>query len=76
MFSHNEDEEGKSQNKETLWGNSDNQTDPTQEKKKLWVNVINENQNPDNGMAIEFVALNMVNGEVEIEIEASNIKLR
>lgn len=43
------------------------------EARKLWVDVLNENRNPEKGLAIEYVAPTLVNGEVEIEIEEDDI---
>src|SRR4051812_13975257 len=40
---------------------------------KLWVDVISNNRNPSNGMQIEFVAPQLVNGEVEVAIEEEDI---
>lgn len=41
--------------------------------RKLWVDVLSENRNPVNGMAIEYMAPKVVNGEVEIEIDDEDI---
>ncbi|XP_058755867.1 uncharacterized protein LOC131628790 [Vicia villosa] len=40
---------------------------------KLWVDVISNNRNPSNGMQIEFIAPQLVNGEVEVTIEEEDI---
>jgi hypothetical protein len=42
--------------------------------KKLWVDVLSGNRNPANGLAMEYVAPKLVNGEVEVEIENSDIE--
>jgi hypothetical protein len=42
--------------------------------KKLWVDVLSGNRNPANGLAMEYVAPKLVNGEVEVEIENSGIE--
>lgn len=39
----------------------------TESPKKLWADVIRGNRNPVNGLQMEFGALKVVNGEVEIE---------
>lgn len=44
------------------------------ETKKLWVEVLSGYQNPETKMTIEFVTPKIVNGEIEIEIEESDIK--
>lgn len=41
--------------------------------RKLWVDVLNNNHNPSNGVTMEFVAPKLINGEVEVEIEAEDI---
>lgn len=46
----------------------------TIQEKKLWVDVISGNRDPTNGMAIEFIALKLVNGEIEIEIKEKDIE--
>ncbi|KAL5184132.1 Transposon TX1 uncharacterized protein [Glycine soja] len=40
---------------------------------KLWVDAVSDNRNPSKGLSMEYVAPNMVNGEVEIEIEEDDI---
>ncbi|KAL5134431.1 Transposon TX1 uncharacterized protein [Glycine soja] len=42
---------------------------------KLWVDVVSDNRNPSKGLSIEYVALNVVNGKVEIEIEEDDIAI-
>ncbi|XP_058750187.1 uncharacterized protein LOC131623206 [Vicia villosa] len=44
------------------------------EARKLWVEVLSGNRNLGNGMAIEFVTPKIINGEVEIEIDESDIE--
>ncbi|KAG4969263.1 hypothetical protein JHK82_034972 [Glycine max] len=41
--------------------------------RKLWVDVLNNNRNLSNGVTMEFVAPKLINGEVEVEIEAEDI---
>ncbi|XP_058769354.1 uncharacterized protein LOC131643216 [Vicia villosa] len=41
--------------------------------KKLWVDVISGNRVPENGLAIEFVAPTMVDGEAQVEIEIDDV---
>lgn len=67
--------EGKIQNLETLEEENVNKNayEPTN-LKKLWVDIINGNRNPDNVMDMEFVAPKMVNGEINIQIEAVDIE--
>ncbi|GAU38712.1 hypothetical protein TSUD_396400 [Trifolium subterraneum] len=45
----------------------------TSEEKKLWVDVLSGNRNPGKGMKMEFVSPKVVNGEIEVEIEASDV---
>ncbi|KAH1253271.1 putative ribonuclease H protein [Glycine max] len=40
---------------------------------KLWVDAVSDNRNPSKGLYMEYVAPNVVNGEVEIEIEEDDI---
>ncbi|KAH1256677.1 putative ribonuclease H protein [Glycine max] len=40
--------------------------------RKLWVDVLNNNRNLSNGVTMEFVAPKLINGEVEVEIEAED----
>lgn len=40
---------------------------------KLWVDVISGNRNPSNGMQVEFVAPQLINGEIEVAIEEEDI---
>ncbi|CAK8567492.1 unnamed protein product [Lathyrus sativus] len=42
--------------------------------KKLRVNIINENRNPAKGLTMEFVALKIVDGEMEIQIEEEDVE--
>lgn len=42
--------------------------------KKLWVYVISGNRVQANGMAIEFVAPIIVEGEIEVEIKEKDIE--
>ncbi|CAL5193084.1 unnamed protein product [Lathyrus oleraceus] len=69
------EEEAKSQ---TLEGKPSQEmiTDVTEEieRKKLWVDVISGNHVPTNGMAIEFVAPKIVEGEIEVEIDDSDVE--
>ncbi|CAJ2631940.1 unnamed protein product [Trifolium pratense] len=41
--------------------------------KKLWVEVLSGNRNPGKGMKIEFVTPKVTNGEIEVEIDESDI---
>jgi hypothetical protein len=41
---------------------------------QLWVDVLSGNRNPANGMAIEYVALQRVNGEIEVEIVDADVE--
>ncbi|XP_058733512.1 uncharacterized protein LOC131605135 [Vicia villosa] len=45
-----------------------------EEPRKLWVDVISNNCKPANGMNLEFVAPSVVNGEIIVEIEKSDIE--
>ncbi|CAK8544014.1 unnamed protein product [Lathyrus sativus] len=42
--------------------------------KKLWVDIINENRNPTKGLTMEFVAPNIIDGEMEIQIEEEDVE--
>lgn len=59
--------------KETGTLENEQKTGP-QDSRKLWVDIISGNRNPCNGMVIEFVTPNLVNGKIEIEIEEADIE--
>lgn len=40
--------------------------------RKLWVDVISDNCNPAKGRSMEGVSLTVVNGEIEVEINADD----
>jgi hypothetical protein len=40
---------------------------------RLWVDVLSGNRNPVNGLTMEYVAPKRVNGEIEVEIEATDV---
>jgi hypothetical protein len=42
------------------------------QERKLWVDVIAENRNPTRGRALKYVAPTVVNGEIEVAIEAAD----
>lgn len=44
------------------------------EPRKLWVDVISGNRNPGNGMEMEFIALKIIDGIIEVEIEEADIE--
>lgn len=44
------------------------------ELEKLWINVIRGNHVVLNGMTIDFVALKVVEGEIEIKIEETRVE--
>ncbi|CAK8562005.1 unnamed protein product [Lathyrus sativus] len=41
---------------------------------KLWVDIISGNRSPSNGAPIEFIAPNIVEGEIEVDIEEADIE--
>jgi hypothetical protein len=41
---------------------------------QLWVDVLSGNRNPANGLAMEYVAPKRVNGEIEVEIDVTDIE--
>lgn len=43
------------------------------ESRKLWVDVITGNRNPGNGMTLEFIAPNIIDGVAEVVIEEADI---
>ncbi|XP_058783598.1 uncharacterized protein LOC131658307 [Vicia villosa] len=44
------------------------------ETRKLWVDVLSNNQKPGNGLALDFIAPKVINGEIVVEIEKSDIE--
>ncbi|CAK8530674.1 unnamed protein product [Lathyrus sativus] len=42
------------------------------EPRRLWVDVISGNRNPENGLALEFIAPKIVNGIAEVVIEEAD----
>ncbi|KAK2361560.1 hypothetical protein QL285_086692 [Trifolium repens] len=47
---------------------------PSATSQKLWVDAVSGNRNPANGLMMEFVAPKRVNGEIEVEIDATDIE--
>ncbi|XP_058757392.1 uncharacterized protein LOC131630645 [Vicia villosa] len=47
---------------------------PNNEGRKLWVDVLNDNRNPRKGRSMKYVAPKVVDGNVEVEIEVSDIE--
>ncbi|KAK2448812.1 hypothetical protein QL285_008059 [Trifolium repens] len=47
---------------------------PRAESPRLWVDVLSGNRNPANGLAMEFVAPNRVDGEVVVAIDEADIE--
>ncbi|KAK2451010.1 hypothetical protein QL285_010100 [Trifolium repens] len=72
-FDENEEENPKSQNPaETTEAPIEPLIESTMGK-KLWVEMLNGNRNPEKGMKIEFITPKVVNGEIEVEIDESDI---
>ncbi|XP_058774908.1 uncharacterized protein LOC131649171 [Vicia villosa] len=47
---------------------------PNNEDRKLWVDVLKDNRNPGKGRSMKYVAPKLVDGNVEVEIEVSDIE--
>jgi hypothetical protein len=47
---------------------------PSYDSQQLWVDVLSGNRNPANGLAMEFVAPKRVNGDIEVEIDFTDIE--
>jgi hypothetical protein len=47
---------------------------PCDAPQQLWVDVLSGNRNPANGLAMEYVAPKRVNGEIEVEIDVTDIE--
>ncbi|WJX25298.1 hypothetical protein P8452_14354 [Trifolium repens] len=72
-FDENEEENPKSQNPaETTEAPIEPLIESTMGK-KLWVEMLNGNRNPEKGMKIKFITPKVVNGEIEVEIDESDI---
>ncbi|XP_058726185.1 uncharacterized protein LOC131597508 [Vicia villosa] len=50
-----------------------NLKETTQPEQKLWVDIVSENRNPSKGLSIQYVAPNLVDGEVEVAIEEDDV---
>ncbi|XP_058764506.1 uncharacterized protein LOC131637957 [Vicia villosa] len=62
---------------ETLEGTPDSETKPREEtlsEQRLWVDVISGNRLPANGIMIGYSAPKIVEGEIEVEIEAADVQ--
>jgi hypothetical protein len=46
---------------------------PAKEPRQLWTDVITGNRNPSNGLQLKFVAPQIVNGSIEVEIDEEDI---
>lgn len=42
--------------------------------KKIWIDVISGNRIPANGVAIEFIAQKIVEGEIKVDIEEADVE--
>ncbi|XP_058784060.1 uncharacterized protein LOC131658825 [Vicia villosa] len=52
-------------------GKEHNQTGVSE--RKLWVDVLSENRNPSKGLSIQYVAPNVIDGEIEVAIEEDDV---
>lgn len=43
---------------------------------KLWVDVLSDNRNLTKALIMDYVALKIIDGEIEIEIEEKDVELR
>ncbi|XP_058775452.1 uncharacterized protein LOC131649713 [Vicia villosa] len=61
-------------NVETLdSGKERNLKETSQPERKLWVDIVSENRNPSKGLSIQYVAPNLVDGEIEVAIEEDDV---